>query len=507
MKAIAEFHDYRLFQYERDLAVRELNQFGCSVVSCLDEGVEIRFDNDKTLEYLLARSTYFRAVRIDSAEHLTRAHHVEERHRSGRRAPRRQATRFLSHGLHEYRGKFNPQLAQSLLNIMGAEPETLVVDPFMGSGTTGVVALTLGMPFAGSDLNPLAVLMSQAKLDIARPAFAGRILKLLTSGTDRLMGAAQDKGPVTARWDAATNETLCAWFQGDTLREVANVLDQIDNEPRWAQTSLKVALSSVLRSVSLQDPRDLRIRRRRPDDLPSTLVEELPKALAKLRSSAQESVDARAYWHGDDSVSSLAELRSAADMLRGLKGRSVVVTSPPYAMGLPYVDTDRLSLLALRMTTASELRGLERLLTGNRELSKSDLNSLNEAATVNPSHLPDAVMSVIRQVRELHLDSRAGFRRVAIAALLYRYFTDLADVFEAIANNSSIESAVFVVGENTTTSMDGDALRIETPKLLSYLAESRGLTTDEIISLETWPRFDIHSANSIKVESAIVLSR
>ena len=43
--------------------------------------------------------------------------------------PNRRTLRYGSHGAHEYRGKFFPQLARSLLNIAGVKSGDYVLDP------------------------------------------------------------------------------------------------------------------------------------------------------------------------------------------------------------------------------------------------------------------------------------------------------------------------------------------------------------------------------------------
>lgn len=56
-----------------------------------------------------------------------------------------------------------PEVAEVLIG-QSSEPGELVVDPFMGSGSTGVAALRLGRRFLGNDLNPEAVKAADARL-------------------------------------------------------------------------------------------------------------------------------------------------------------------------------------------------------------------------------------------------------------------------------------------------------------------------------------------------------
>lgn len=53
------------------------------------------------------------------------------------------------------------------------DPGDLVVDPFMGVGSTGVAALELGRRFVGADVDPDYVRAAAARLDAVRPG-AGR---------------------------------------------------------------------------------------------------------------------------------------------------------------------------------------------------------------------------------------------------------------------------------------------------------------------------------------------
>ena len=59
-----------------------------------------------------------------------------------------------------WNGQFSPQLVQSLL-VKYALSDSVVLDPFMGSGTVLVEAARLGLPGIGSEINPAAVAMSR----------------------------------------------------------------------------------------------------------------------------------------------------------------------------------------------------------------------------------------------------------------------------------------------------------------------------------------------------------
>jgi len=70
---------------------------------------------------------------------------------------------YLTHGFHKYKAKFFPRLARSLINVTCPDDEAVVLDPYCGSGTTGVEASLMGMRAVEFDLDPLSVFIADSK--------------------------------------------------------------------------------------------------------------------------------------------------------------------------------------------------------------------------------------------------------------------------------------------------------------------------------------------------------
>ena len=66
------------------------------------------------------------------------------------------------HFFHHWTAKFIPQIPRQAIELY-AKPGDIVLDPFMGCGTTLVEAARLGYDSWGTDINPLAVKIAQAK--------------------------------------------------------------------------------------------------------------------------------------------------------------------------------------------------------------------------------------------------------------------------------------------------------------------------------------------------------
>jgi len=70
---------------------------------------------------------------------------------------------YLTHWFYPYKGKFHPQMIRALLNIARVPAGGVVLDPFVGSGTTALEAVLLGLDFIGFDISPVAVLQARVK--------------------------------------------------------------------------------------------------------------------------------------------------------------------------------------------------------------------------------------------------------------------------------------------------------------------------------------------------------
>lgn len=70
--------------------------------------------------------------------------------------------RGLTHGFYRYPARFSPQFPAAAISCF-TKPGDLVLDPYMGGGTTIVEALARGRRAIGNDLNELAVFVARVK--------------------------------------------------------------------------------------------------------------------------------------------------------------------------------------------------------------------------------------------------------------------------------------------------------------------------------------------------------
>ena len=110
------------------------------------------------------------------------------------------------------------------------------------------------------------------------------------------------------------------------------------------------------------------------------------------------------------------------------KGFDGIITSPPYATGLPYVDTDRLSLVLLGLISADDIYNTQKALIGNREISTLERDDLLLAIDENQADLSKGVIGLCRVLKKA-VGSKDGFRRQNVPGVIYKYFSDMANGF------------------------------------------------------------------------------
>ena len=68
----------------------------------------------------------------------------------------------LSHKAHSFPASFPPQLPRKFISEL-TDPDDVILDPMMGSGTTVLEAYFLGRQAIGFDIDPLAILLARTK--------------------------------------------------------------------------------------------------------------------------------------------------------------------------------------------------------------------------------------------------------------------------------------------------------------------------------------------------------
>ena len=421
----------------------------------------------------------------------------------------RRCLRYATHGLHEYRGKFFPQLVKALINIGRVPSDGVVADPMCGSGTTLVESVLAGRTAIGLDMNPLSVRLSRAKCMLLH-ADPNRLQKTVQAVESRL-DSVQCRGTGNLRYfgeiPIADQEYLRRWFSDTVLRDLDAIVAAIRPVRNTAARELLfISLSNVLRRVSWQKTDDLRVRK----DVQSAALDAVSTFLVEVQKSLR-SVVAFLYQNGQPRVGNVDVVHGDARQLtrwwqHWRRKVDAVVTSPPYATALPYLDTDRLNLCYLGMLTRRKHRATDLQMIGNREITDRRRREYWEYFEGNEAKLPTAVGNLARRIAKLNANCDVGFRRRNVAALLTKYFFDMRTVLKEMLAVTKPGAPVYIVVGSNHTIAGGERVEIRTAELLGDVAESLGYGRISELPMEMLRSRDIFKRNAGDTETLLMLT-
>lgn len=282
-------------------------------------------------------------------------------------------TQFLTHNIHRYSGKFIPQIAGNAIELLTDKGE-VVLDSYMGSGTTLLESSLRGRNSIGIDLNPLAVLISNVKntpvqdndLTELYSALIPYVQMMASGGQLSFLNSSFDETKCRKKYtenhwrlDDVWNKK---WYQEDVLHQLVEIyaaIDGIDNVK--AKNIALVAFSDILRKSSNASSR-----------YPNVMYDKNAKKKALPAKSFLESL-----FHVIDSVKAMSEVLNGANtstviwqgnnLSLPLDNNSVdaIVSHPPYIAAIPYAEYGSLSLTWL----GYDCKELDSELTGGKRHS------------------------------------------------------------------------------------------------------------------------------------------
>ena len=426
------------------------------------------------------------------------------------RLPNKRCLRYATHGLHEYRGKFFPQLARALMNIASLPKNAIVLDPMCGSGTTLVEARLSGRRCYGLDMNPLSVFVTDVKckaLTLAPTALTKAYHKLL-SVLDRPASLHGEPGRSASLADD-DRAYLERWFAPQTLEELDHIEAAIRRLPaEGLRNFYRVCLSNILRGVSWQKNDDLRVRREEAELAKGeTVARFLKEAGRSTRTVMAFLVERGQKGVGSHTVRE-ADARQAMSALPNLTGKvDAVVTSPPYATALPYIDTDRLSLIYLGLLSRQDHRTRDTLMIGNREVTPRARMEHWAYYEANRSWLPRNTRALIERIDQLNRLGEVGFRRRNLSALLSKYFFDMRATMQQTFELLRPGGTMFLVVGNNRTTAGGQPVEIRTADHLIEIASGLGFRLIGDMAMDMLVSRDIFRKNAVPSERIIRVAK
>jgi hypothetical protein len=225
----------------------------------------------------------------------------------------------LTHAHYRYPARFSPILARTAIELF-TEPGDLVIDPFVGGGTTCVEALASGRKSVGTDISSLATFVAEAKTTIPNEAALARLTKWSHDLSKQI--SARGGEPKFDEWSEAGYLKHLGGHRWPLRRAIAQAVNEVQE--------LDVELHNLGRLVILRTAQQALDGRRVHSGLA-----EFRTALSKSGEKIAAGSSALARSAGDDPQRPLILNRTCIGveqdaLVQPLGKARLVLTSPPY---------------------------------------------------------------------------------------------------------------------------------------------------------------------------------
>ncbi len=265
--------------------------------------------------------------------------------------------RQFVHSLFQYPAMMVPRLQGKLLeSFVSLDPGIAeVYDPFVGSGTVMTEAMLQGLNFFGGDINPLAVLVSQAKAELFdADLLEAELRRVMKRSTSRKLPEQEVQFP-----------NLDKWFEPhvvDGLNKLRGSIKACEQDTVrrfwWVALAETVRRSSNSRTstVKLHIRPDLEIATR-PDPVP--LFAEIARRNLRVLRQQQEFLGSRRLLDGTSYARRIRLRIGDVRTVAWNETADLMMTSPPYGDNHTTVTYGQASYLPLQWIDRSDITGLD----------------------------------------------------------------------------------------------------------------------------------------------------
>lgn len=248
------------------------------------------------------------------------------------------STEQWTHGYHTYPAKFLPNIVKKLIEDFTSQSD-LIVDIFAGCGTTLVEAKLHGRKSIGIDINPVANLITSAKINPINPEILKRYINAYISSLDT--------GNIKKNKNVLLHDRIFYWFNEEEIIKINFLIREVEKiKNKEIKTFIFCGISNVLKKSSkwLQSSIKPQID---PIKKPKDPFELIKVQLIKMMKKNEEYYN-ELNLKGFLETESKIYTRDAKKTLIKPNSVDVIITSPPYVTSYEYADIHQLSAYWLK---------------------------------------------------------------------------------------------------------------------------------------------------------------
>lgn len=334
---------------------------------------------------------------------------------------KRSDTAYITHGYHRYPAKFIPQLARRVIDEHTNVGDT-VLDPFSGCGTTLVESVVSGRSSYGFDINPIAVMISRAKIQYLDPQ---KIMKSYVHIENSFSKSLES---------LPTSERISYWFRDKEIEELSRLLNSIQclQEEELRLFNL-CCFSNILKNCSIWNQKSNKPSRDFEKKIPDVRMTFARHFRSMMKGN-------EAFWtmmkdkKFSNVYSAIVECKDSRCLPLSNKSVDLVVTSPPYVTSYEYADLHQLSMLWLE-----DLQDLKQF--RSKFIGSASLNSSSGVVDCSKDRLNSETSRYICN----QLNERGSKKYFEVK----RYFEDMYKIWEEVYRVMKPRGRVAIVVGNT----------------------------------------------------------
>jgi len=360
----------------------------------------------------------------------------------------RNETRYLTHGYHRYPAKFIPQIVSRLIEKY-TSPGDLIVDPFGGCGTTFVESKLMCRPSIGVDINPVAVLITKAKITPIEPL---KLEQTFIDLKDKLQTYAQ-----TTKISVPEHEKIDYWFRPEEKRKLAFLFSEISKiENQDIRNFFYCGFSNILKNCSIwlqKSNKPTRDLKKKPAD-PFVAFSRQVKLMLLGNADYFNLLKKR----GCAKTSCKVYCADAREIPVESNSVKLIVTSPPYVTSYEYADLHQLTALWFEYT--KDLSDFRKRFIGTAYHNKKEVVLNSEIA----ENIKDTLLKKDKKIAEE----------------VETYFGEMNQVFEEMKRILKKGGRACIVIGNTTLK----GVEILNAEVFVEQLQNLGFRIDDIIKRE-----------------------
>lgn len=278
-------------------------------------------------------------------------------------------------GFFPYYAGYPESFARSLLESANLAKESVILDPWNGSGTTTFSASQLGFASKGFDLNPAMIIVARARL-------------LPPSEADSLMPLAREvvKGVRADQRMLHSQDPLRWWFEPSAAALIraleSRIRKQLVGELTLTNGSVKlehisgfaatfyVALFSVCRLLAAPFRSSNPTWTRKPKPNEPLIAADRESIISAFTANVRSMADSLACRTSEKKDRAVAQLYLADTTCTSIAKGSIdmVLTSPPYCTRIDYSAATRIELAVMHPLVNMNIEDLRRKMTGSTKV-------------------------------------------------------------------------------------------------------------------------------------------